>query len=155
MKLLSIAMLSLVMILAGCTSAPLIERGPTTITSVSADSERIQRAIVNGAQFKGWRVVAIESNQIILDIYVRAHYVKVAVDYSDSQYQIRYISSENLDYNEKKGSIHRSYNRWIAYLDQAIQMSLPYSDVRPANPEELDSAAVMERSPTPGSEVGS
>ncbi|RMA82360.1 hypothetical protein [Umboniibacter marinipuniceus] len=144
MKASSLAMVVLITLLVGCTSAPLIDRGPTTITSASADAEKIQQAIVNGAQFKGWRVVSIESDQVILDIYVRSHYVKVAVDYSDSQYQIRYVSSENLNYNEKKASIHRSYNRWIAYLDQAIQMSLPYSDVRPASTGNSDSSADIE-----------
>ncbi len=87
----------------------------------------VRKAIVAGARSKGWKPVDVDENTIKASIVVRdRHRAEVSIPYSTSAYSIVYVSSENLDYDEKKQKIHRNYNRWVANLSNSIQIQLPY-----------------------------
>jgi hypothetical protein len=49
------------------------------------------------------------------------HYVEVSIPFTDKAYSILYLSSRNMDYDEKKQTIHRKYAAWIGNLSAAIQ----------------------------------
>lgn len=48
------------------------------------------------------------------------HSATIAVVYDADSYSIEYVDSENLDYDEGKGEIHRIYNRWVHNLDMDL-----------------------------------
>ena len=54
---------------------------------------------------------------------MRQHQAVINIPYTARDYSINYVSSINLD-DDGKGAIHRSYNRWILGLNQAIQIEL-------------------------------
>ncbi|MBD9413009.1 hypothetical protein IB234_00440 [Pseudomonas sp. PDM16] len=50
------------------------------------------------------------------------HHASIVVEYSPFDIQIRYRSSQGLEY--KNGKIHRNYNRWVNSLRADIQHRL-------------------------------
>ena len=62
-------------------------------------------------------------------VNVRQHQAVIDIPYSAHDYSINYVSSVNLD-DKGKGNIHRSYNRWILGLNQAIQTELARANSR-------------------------
>ncbi len=104
-----------------CTGQPIQQRQMTPLAEFGLSTSQVEEAIQTGARVKGWRIVSIGNGEAILDVYVRSHYAKVSVEYSATGYSINYLDSENLDYNSRKGTIHRSYNRWVSYLDTEIR----------------------------------
>lgn len=104
-----------------CTGQPVQQRQMTPLAEFGLSINQVEEAIQTGARAKGWRIVSIGNGEAVLDVYVRSHYAKVSVEYSATGYSINYLDSENLDYNARKGTIHRSYNRWVSYLDTEIR----------------------------------
>jgi len=96
----------------------------------------VESAIDGGFQEKGWTVEEKQPGRTIASIRVRErHFVKVAVTYDQTGYTFNLLQTEGLDQNDKRGTIHRNYARWIAYVDQAIKARLPApASVYPAQP---------------------
>ena len=95
---------------------------PTRLDGTPRTLEEVKEAVVKGCQRKGWRPVLDGETQIKCTILVRGrHYAEVAIPYSAESYSIRYVTSRELDYNEKKQKIHKNYNRWVINLSAAIQ----------------------------------
>ena len=103
--------------LSGCTSTPLVELTKEPIPTNSAQS--VEQAIIKGCQAKGWTPVVADNNTIDAYITVRSHKAHVQITYDDKFYNINYVDSTNLDYNN--GKIHRNYNKWIYKLSASIQ----------------------------------
>ncbi len=84
--------------------------------------DEVRESIANGCRGKGWRPIIDGDTQIVCSILVRGrHYAEVKIPFSTTNYSILYSSSRQLDYNEKKQRIHRSYNNWVLNLNQSIQ----------------------------------
>ncbi|MCL1145833.1 hypothetical protein L2747_07375 [Shewanella marinintestina] len=106
--------------LSGCTSTPIVELNNEPIPTNSAHS--IEQAIIQGCKAKGWTPIVASSNTIDAYITVRSHKAHVQITYDDKFYNINYVSSTNLDYDN--GKIHRNYNKWIYKLSASIQQQL-------------------------------
>ena len=83
--------------------------------------EEVQAAIIGGCRVKGWTPKIEEPGRITASILVRGkHYAEISITYTQAAYSIQYVSSRDLDYDEKSQEIHRNYNRWITLLSEAI-----------------------------------
>jgi hypothetical protein len=49
-----------------------------------------------------------------------SHWFDVSIEFSDSNYSIRYKNSERMDYDEKRQRIDDSYNEYVAALSEHI-----------------------------------
>lgn len=95
---------------------------PLRLDATQRTVDEVKEAIVKGCQRKGWRPVLDGEAQIKCSILVRGrHYAEVVIPYSAESYSILYVTSRELDYNEKKQKIHKNYNRWVIGLSAAIQ----------------------------------
>jgi len=85
--------------------------------------EEVNRAIVDAATFKRWKVTNLDEDTVQAKISVRGrHHATVFIDYSELSYSITLRNSDGLD--EKNGKIHRNYNKWVILLDEQIQAVL-------------------------------
>lgn len=87
--------------------------------------EEVRKGIILGCNAKGWTPVDAGDQKIRATILVRGkHYVEVSIPFTMTTYSILYVSSRNMDYDEKKQKIHRKYSAWVGNLSAAIQREL-------------------------------
>ena len=117
---------TVLLILVGCsTSKPLYNVGNAVVFTGSGSQptlEKIRRAIVVAATYKGWKVKNIDSRNMQATINVRRHMAQVMIAYSTRSYSITYKDSHTLDYDGTM--IHRSYNKWVRNLEVLINRQL-------------------------------
>jgi len=122
-KILAILM---VILLAGCTSQPVLNVNETHLPSLDNGSrptiEVVQNAILRACKERGWVPRVVHPGIIEARLAVRSHQALVEITYADNSYAITYKDSENLDYSN--GSIHRQYNRWVVNLSNSIQKEI-------------------------------
>jgi hypothetical protein len=95
---------------------------PVNVDATRPSLEDVRTAIISACQARGWTPVLGEGNTVLASILVRStHYAEIEISYTESAYSITYVSSRNLDYNEKKQKIHRNYNNWVNKLSGTIQ----------------------------------
>lgn len=122
-KILLIAVTSLLLMLAGCTSSPVfnIENAPITIEAKHT-SKDIKKAIIRAGAGLGWQMKPIKAGHIVGTLYLRKHVAVVDIKYSKKSYNIIYKSSQNLNYDGT--NIHKNYNGWILNLNRHIQAQI-------------------------------
>lgn len=92
----------------------LVDPDPIAIPSgLSADvvHKEIKRALV----VRGWAISAEQPGQVDATLNLRAHVARIAVSHGNGTVSVSYVSSENLDFKEKKGKryIHKNYRSWV------------------------------------------
>ncbi|MGE6106418.1 hypothetical protein [Aeromonas sobria] len=110
-------------LLAACSTSQPVRNLPATQVNFTLNEEQVGNAILNGGLSKGWVMKKEQPGLIRGQLNVRQHQAVINIPYTAHDYSINYVSSINLDDNGK-GAIHRSYNRWIMGLNQAIQIEL-------------------------------
>ena len=122
-NILVIVATSLLLILAGCTSNPIlnIENAPIEIEAKHS-SKDIKKAIIRAGAGLGWQMKFKKKGHIVGTLYLRKHVAAVDITYTKNSYNITYKSSQNLDYDGT--NIHRNYNGWIQNLNRQIQAQL-------------------------------
>jgi len=116
--------------------APLSARAPivniTKQTWVRPDDKpltlgQVKAAIIRGGLQRNWMAESAKENSLVLHLTVRKHQVWVDVAFTEKDFSITYLRSENMDY-EKDASgletIHSKYNNWIRNLVLDIQKEL-------------------------------
>jgi hypothetical protein len=84
--------------------------------------EDVRAAIIKGSQTQLWTAEIAGDRTIRAKLNVKnKHFAIVEIPYSVSSYSIIYISSENLDYNPTRRTIHRNYNKWVLQLSTLIK----------------------------------
>lgn len=87
--------------------------------------EDVRKAVIAGCVVRGWTPMMESDDTLSATINVRGkHYAKISIAYSAQSYSIRYVDSDNLDYNERRQRIHRNYNKWVTLLSETIQKEL-------------------------------
>jgi hypothetical protein len=86
--------------------------------------EQVEKKIILALSRKGWRIISKKKGLIDAKINVRTHTAKIRVLFTKKHYSIHYLDSTNLKYNSNKKIIHKSYNNWIVYIEQQIQVEL-------------------------------
>src|SRR4051812_30789321 len=90
--------------------AVLVDPAPIAVPAGLA-AEDVAKAIKVGISRRGWVVSKDENSQIDAVLNLRAHSARVAIPYSATEVTIKYVSSEDLDYQENNGTkyIHGNY----------------------------------------------
>jgi hypothetical protein len=106
-------------------AALLTDPEPVTVPA-KLSMKDVSKAIRSGIVQRGWVVSKDENGQIDASLNVRTHEVRVAIVYDTKQVKINYVSSQNLDYDEKGGKrhIHKKYNQWVQNMANDIRTSL-------------------------------
>jgi hypothetical protein len=112
--------------------------------------QEVQAIIVDGVSARGWVPTVAGEGIISATIIVRnKHYATVDIPFSSTAYSILYVSSTNLDYNEKRQSIHRNYNNWVVNLSRTINQKFstaPQDAARPSQEASTDTTDVTSNS---------
>lgn len=100
---------------------------PTQKVSPAKSLTAMQQIVTQSAERYKWDIVSNKPGLLALSYGRTGKWaVKVDVEYTGSQYTIKYKDSFGLDYQVKNGvaDIHRNYNRWINNLNTEIQYRL-------------------------------
>jgi len=106
-------------------AVPLIEPARVELaTGANENPEVVKDAIIAGGAARGWVAVSSDPGKLRLkyDKQGGKHEVVVDVTYDAKGYQLKYVSSFNMKYeNGANGPmIHPFYNKWIDNLIQSI-----------------------------------
>lgn len=122
--------------LALLIAAPLAASAPivniTKQTWVRPDEKpltlgQVKAAIIRGGLQRNWMAESAKENSLVLHLTVRRHQVWVDVAFTEKDFSITYLRSENMDYEKDasgRETIHSKYNHWIRNLVQDIQKEL-------------------------------
>lgn len=98
-----------------------VERSSYNVVD-ALSSARAEKAIKNAGSRLGWQMTTVQPGLIRGTLNLRKHYAVVDINYDGRGYSIDYIDSENLKYDDEKGKIHKSYNKWIQNLERQIRI---------------------------------
>lgn len=98
-------------------------RATPVATSGKPSKQKMHDAIIAAAKAKNWIVKNDKDGQLTL--YYSRGKIETTIDvaYNDSSYQIKYVSSENMNFSADengKPHIHPKYNEWIKNLELGI-----------------------------------
>ena len=99
-----------------------VTQAPVNTNKPKPSMEDVRQAIIRAGAGLGWQMKAEKPGQIAGTLLLRTHTAVVDIDYSQTNYSIKYRDSTNLDYAD--GKIHKNYNGWIQNLDKAIKAQL-------------------------------
>lgn len=118
-----------VLLLAGCgTSAPITVASYSLNSAQNSNQANVQKAIHTSLQHRGWHLQSDNGRQIQARYNKQdRHIVNIQIDYSANSFKIHHLSSQGMNYNAKKNTIHRNYNRWIANLERDISSELSFN----------------------------
>jgi hypothetical protein len=127
-KLLPLLILPLIFA-AGCTTASLmnIVDRPVAIKVDGSQwsAEEVQAAIISACRNRGWIPQLAGESQVNCSISLRGrHYAEVEIPFSATRFSIIHSTSQGLDYDPSRQTIHRNFNRWIANLALEVQREL-------------------------------
>lgn len=86
----------------------------------SKELSLIKDGILRAGNSLGWNMKAHPDGYIIGIIVLRSHSATVKITYNENSYKIDYLSSVNLNYNEKDDTVQTNYNGWISNLRNTI-----------------------------------
>ncbi|WGL15266.1 hypothetical protein PVT68_10835 [Microbulbifer bruguierae] len=114
--------------LAACTSHPVMNVYDRAVSErydgTTQSAQTVAKAILTSCVDKGWVCRETEPGVIDASITVRKHRASARINYSAERYSIEYKDSYLLDYNDRRNTIHRNYNRWVNNLDHTIAKNL-------------------------------
>lgn len=109
----------------------LVDPAPIAIPAGLSDAQ-ITQAVKSALVARTWTVMAVKPGHIDASLHLRKHVATIALDWTGgSAVKITYVSSENLDFKEKRGKrfIHGNYLGWIQYLVDDITRNLQNATV--------------------------
>jgi len=129
-RLAALLLIPLAFMLMGA-KAVLVDPAPIAVPAGIAAKD-VAKAIRMGLLNRGWVVSKDEAGQIDATLNLRSHTARVAIPYSTKEVSIKYVSSDNLDYQEKNGTkyIHGNYMKWIRNMEADIQRELQLLTVK-------------------------
>jgi hypothetical protein len=127
-RLWSLLLIPVAFVLMG--AAVLVDPPPIQVPA-GLSTKDVSKAIRSGIVTRGWVVTKDEKGVVDAVLNLRTHEVHVAIAYDPKQIKITYVSSQNLDYDEKNGvrHIHKKYNQWIDNMVQDIQRQLQVASI--------------------------
>ena len=118
-------MIFLAFVLLGCTQ-PIrnVTDAPVTVNKTNVTLDDVHNAIKRAGVVLGWAMKEESPGKMTGTLNLRSHVAVVGITYDTKTYTINYMNSTNLQYDEKKATIHKNYNGWIQNLDNAIRVNL-------------------------------
>lgn len=108
-------------LLTGCARTAPIYNVNQTLTQRYTDNQ-MKLAIIEAGIGRKWVMTPVSPGVINGRLAQRDFVATIRITYTSQNYRIDYVRSENLKAGQ--GEIHNNYNRWIANLDQDIQLRL-------------------------------
>jgi len=99
-----------------------VHNHPVPASAEKLTAQKIGDVIKLAASSRKWVAQDLNPGVMKLTHRKKNHVAEVEVSYNKSSYSIKYLNSSNLLYNGSM--IHRNYNRWVANLEQDIEMNL-------------------------------
>lgn len=93
-------------------------------TGTPGPAAKVQTAILAALALKGWQGRVVSPGVIQGVLLVRRHRAEIEITFDARKYSIKYVSSEELDYDAAKNTIHRNYNKWIILLQRVIDVEM-------------------------------
>lgn len=121
----TIAALVATLILAACTTVPIMNVDNAAVPTVSGKpmtKEQVRAAIIRAGGALGWQMKDEGPEKLVGTLVLRTHTAVVEIPYSATNFSIKYRSS--IDLNESGGNIHKNYNGWIQNLHKGINTQL-------------------------------
>lgn len=123
MKKLSLILGTLLLLTACTTTNNVSSYNRTSEVAQSNTKAAVQKAIIDSATERGWKVKNINSNTIQGVITAKGGISATTnVTYSANSYDFKLVKSTGL--SQKGDVIHRRYNNWIQYWDTGIKNRL-------------------------------
>lgn len=108
-------------------TAPIYTPEPIQVPAGKGLAE-VKKAVRKALFDKSWDVREIGPGHLqgkhIKSGKKESHTAIVDVKFDAKTVRIGYKSSENLNYNQEEGSIHKTYNSWVKYLEKNIRANL-------------------------------
>ncbi|MBE6382450.1 MAG: hypothetical protein E7049_05500 [Lentisphaerae bacterium] len=104
--------------LGGRRGAPVENVEGCTVELVGDKS--MKNVVMLAAHRKLWLPQALEDGKVRCTLNLRGHQVVVDVVYEKSSFSIRYVSSENMNYDPATNTINPKYNQWVRNLQREI-----------------------------------
>lgn len=126
-RIMSLALVIIVgFFLVGCRAASVynVSNQEITTNKQQVALEDVEKAIIRAGVGLGWVMSKEAPGEIKATLSLRSHVAIVSIKYSTKEYNIKHLSSTNLEYNPTNGTIHNQYNNWVKNLNQAIQVQL-------------------------------
>jgi hypothetical protein len=127
-SLLKLGVLAAAVVLAACTTAPILNVDNAPVTNASGKTlttDQVRSAIVRAGSTLGWQMKDEGPGKMSGTLHLRGHTAIVDIPYSPAGYSILYRTSTNLQ--ENGGQIHKNYNGWIQNLTRGINTQLSAS----------------------------
>ena len=110
-------------------TAPLYTPEPIQVPA-GKNAEAVKKAVRKALFDKGWETRDIGPGHL-QGKHTKAgkkesYTAIVDVKFDTKTVRISYKGSENLHYNKEDGSIHKTYNGWVKYLEKNIRANLGY-----------------------------
>lgn len=109
-------------------SAVLVDPAPIAVPQGLSD-QAVAKAVKLGVLKRGWMVTREEPGYMEATLHLRVHMAKIGINYDQKAVTIRYLESQNLDYEVKKDVryIHGNYLKWINNVARDISIQLEQS----------------------------
>lgn len=108
-------------------TAPIYTPEPIQVPA-GKNTEAIKKAVRKAMFDKGWEAREIGPGHIQgkhTKSGKKGSYTAIVdVKFDAKTVRISYKDSENLDYNQAEGAIHKTYNNWVRYLEKNIRANL-------------------------------
>jgi hypothetical protein len=118
-------MISVVLPQSSFAATEIVDPNPVLVPA-NMKSEDLVKNIKRALVGRGWAIEKESAGKIDAVLYLRSHVARVSLNYSDKDVKLVYVSSENLDYKEKKGKryIHKNYLSWVNNVMMDINKNL-------------------------------
>lgn len=114
---------------SACTAtAPLNEYSGAIPDGITATE--FKQAVRDAGNKRDWIIKDVGNNAMEATYVARGHSIQVKITYDKDSYDITYLSSTGMKYNQTDGTIHRNYNRWVNNLRHDIEVGLMRAEAR-------------------------
>lgn len=116
----------LLLFLAGCARRAVLYN-PPPVAFTPLHPRQVETAIIAGMSRRGWVPTREGPGVIVGTLHLRSHTAIVRIHYSDKDYTLQYVSSENLNFSRASDGteqIHPNYNSWVKNLIGDIDSEL-------------------------------
>lgn len=90
----------------------------------------VKQVIKDAGAKRDWIIKDLGNRTYEATYVARGHSIKVKLTYDKDSYDITYLGSTGMEYNEAEGTIHRNYNRWVNNLKHDIDLGLLQAEAR-------------------------
>lgn len=108
-------------------TAPIYTPEPIQVPA-GKNAEAVKKAVRKALFDKGWETREIGPGHLQgkhTKTGKKGSYTAIVdVKFDTKTVRIGYKGSENLDYNQADGTIHKTYNSWVRYLEKNIRANL-------------------------------